>query len=100
MVTEEQVREILRDVTDPELGVGVVDLGLVYDISVGADRVTILMTVTTPACPMRAYLGREVETLRARLPGVRTVQVDLVWEPPWTPSMMSVAAKARLGWWA
>jgi len=60
----------------------------------------ILMTVTTPACPMRAYLGREVETLRVRLPGVRTVQVDLVWEPPWTPSMMSVAAKARLGWWA
>jgi len=67
VVTEEQVREILRDVMDPELGVSILDLGLVYDVSIGVDRIMIVMTTTTPACPMSAYLVHEVEaTLRAR----------------------------------
>jgi len=92
---------MLRGIMDPELGVSILDLGLVYDVSIGVDRIMIVMTTTTPACPMSAYLVQEVEaTLRARAPDVRAVRVDLVWEPPWRPAMMSDGAKAQLGWWA
>ena len=99
MITPEQVRAVLRRVTDPELGVNVVDLGLIYDVEVCDDQVRIALTMTTPACPMHAYLTDEIDAVvRMWVPGVRTVQVDVVWKPPWQPAMMSDQARALLGW--
>jgi metal-sulfur cluster biosynthetic enzyme len=98
-VTAETVREALRHVIDPELGMNVVDLGLVYRIDVKDGDVRVAMTMTTPACPLGESLTEEAEaTVRQNVRGARSVAVDLVWEPPWQPSMMSDAARERLGW--
>lgn len=98
-VTVDRVREVLRHVVDPELGINVVDLGLVYDVSVEDGRVTVAMTMTTPACPMGETLTEQAEArIQQNVPGVRSVMVDLVWDPPWRPAMMSDTAKEQLGW--
>jgi metal-sulfur cluster biosynthetic enzyme len=98
MISRDTVREVLRGVVDPELGVDVVDLGLVYSIEVHGGDVRVAMTMTIPACPMNAYLSEAAEAaLWERLPDARSVRVDLVWEPPWDPAMMSEAARQHLG---
>lgn len=98
-VTTESVRAALRHVIDPELGINVVDLGLVYEVSVQDGNVRVSMTMTTPACPLGETLSEQAEaTIRQNVPGVKSVMVDLVWDPPWRSSMMSDAAKERLGW--
>jgi metal-sulfur cluster biosynthetic enzyme len=95
----EDVRDALRAVIDPELGVNVVDLGLVYQVEVADRDVRVALTMTTPACPLGdALVGQAEEAIRTRLPDLARVQVDLVWDPPWTPRMMSDAARERLGW--
>ena len=92
------ILEALRDVLDPELGINVVDLGLVYDVEAHDGDVSVRMTMTTPACPLGESLSAEAEAaIRRKVPGVRSVKVDLVWDPAWNPSMMSGAAKERLG---
>jgi metal-sulfur cluster biosynthetic enzyme len=99
MTTPAEVNNVLRQVIDPELGINIVDLGLVYDISVAADQVTITMTMTTPACPLSGYLTEMAEyTLWRSLPQIGSVDINLVWDPPWTPHMMSDQAKRQLGW--
>ncbi|HYM69920.1 MAG TPA: metal-sulfur cluster assembly factor [bacterium] len=99
MITPEQVREVLRCINDPELGVNIVDLGLVYDIEVRDGSVRVALTMTTPACPLHAYFTDEIDAaVRVWVPGVRAVHVDVVWEPPWQPVMMSDQAKTLLGW--
>jgi metal-sulfur cluster biosynthetic enzyme len=98
MISEEDVLDVLRHVIDPELGINVVDLGLVYSASVDDGRIHIAMTMTTPACPMHSYLTDEARNLlMEELEGVEAVKVDLVWDPPWDPMMMSEAAKQQLG---
>ena len=98
-VTADEVREALRDVIDPELGINVVDLGLVYEVQVQDGNVSVAMTMTTPACPLGETLSEQAEaTIRQNVPGVKSVTIDLVWDPPWRPSMMSDAARERLGW--
>ncbi len=98
-MTAGTVREALRCVIDPELGLNVVDLGLVYDVTVEDGNVRVAMTMTTPACPLGETLTEQAEAaIRQTVLGVRSVTVDLVWEPPWRPAMMSDAAKAQLGW--
>ena len=93
------ILDALRDVIDPELGINVVDLGLVYDVEASDGDVSVRMTMTTPACPLGESLSGAAEAaIRRRMPGVRSVRVDLVWDPAWNPSMMSGAAKERLGW--
>jgi len=94
----EHVREALRSVTDPEIGINIVDLGLIYDIEVGPGELVIRMTMTAPACPMGAWLTGQVRQEAQRIAGARSVTVDVVWDPPWNPSMMSDAARDRLGW--
>jgi metal-sulfur cluster biosynthetic enzyme len=83
--TEAQVLEALREVLDPELGLSVVELGLIYDLAIRAGRVAITMTLTTPGCPihdaMTAWVGEAVR----QLPGVEDVEVRLTFDPPWTP---------------
>jgi metal-sulfur cluster biosynthetic enzyme len=93
-----RVTEALRQVVDPELGINIVDLGLVYGSEVRDGRVHVTMTMTTPACPMEELLMEMVHSAILReLSEARSVEVDLVWDPPWKPDMMSAAAKARLG---
>lgn len=93
------VRGMLRSVIDPELGVNIVDLGLVYEIAVATDGgVEIEMTLTTPGCPLGGFLDDQIRGCLAQLPQVRDVSVSLVWEPPWEPAAMSDAAREQLGW--
>jgi metal-sulfur cluster biosynthetic enzyme len=99
VTTPDDVRKALRHVADPEIGINIVDLGLVYAADVQDRHVRITMTTTTPSCPLGETLSREVvAAIRTRLPDVTAVSVDLVSEPPWEPSMMSDAAHAQLGW--
>ena len=99
--TKEQIIEALKPVQDPEIRIGVVDLGLVYDIDVtDAGEVTIKMTLTTPACPYGEILLAQVHRAVEELEGVTEVQVVLVWDPPWNPEeMCSDLAKDQLGIW-
>jgi metal-sulfur cluster biosynthetic enzyme len=98
MTTPEQIEEALRSVIDPELGINIVELGLVYGIDVTDGGVRVTMTMTTPACPLGESLADQAEAaIVQNVQGVRPVSVDLVWDPPWHPSMMSDAARARLG---
>lgn len=97
--TEEQVREALRAVDDPEIGVNIVDLGLVYRIEIDRELVRIEMTMTTPACPMGGLIADEVRrAVRALVRGGADVVVDLVWDPPWSPERMSASARQSFGW--
>ncbi len=99
MADDEQVWNALRTVIDPEIGINVVDLGLVYSVEVLGDKVRVAMTMTTQACPLHAYLTAAAEAaIRQFAPDVQTVQVDMVWDPLWSPAMMSDAAKQQLGW--
>jgi metal-sulfur cluster biosynthetic enzyme len=95
--TDTDIREALRTVIDPELGVNIVDLGLVYRIDVEGPRVRVEMTMTSPACPMGVYLKTLVEAaINGPVPGVQHVEVRLVWEPTWDPNMMSDAGRRQL----
>ena len=95
----ENLREALRRVIDPEAGMNIVDLGLVYDVTVSADGVRVLMTTTSPACPVGELIADEVRTaLRAALPAAMPIEVTLTWSPGWDSSMMSDAARRHFGW--
>lgn len=97
--TESALRDRLRRVVDPEAGLNIVDLGLVYRIDVTPSRVRIEMTMTSPACPLGEMITDEVkEVLGGALPAGCTAEVALVWEPPWEQSMMSAAGKKHFGW--
>jgi metal-sulfur cluster biosynthetic enzyme len=95
---EDVVRENLRTVVDPELGVNIVDLGLIYGIEVKESDVDVKMTLTSPACPLGAVIQAQVNTAVKKLPWVQNVKVDLVWSPRWDPRLMaSEDAKMELG---
>ncbi len=95
---KEEVIEVLRTVYDPEIPVNIYELGLVYETNVSpAGEVHIRMTLTSPGCPVAVSLPPEVEDKVLSVPGVRSVKVELVWDPPWNPGMMSDAAKLQLG---
>jgi FeS assembly SUF system protein len=94
----EQVIEALRRVYDPEIPVNIYDLGLVYELNLDeAGKVHIRMTLTAPNCPVAGSLPAEVEARVRAVNGVSDVKVELVFDPPWTPSRMSDAAKLQLG---
>jgi metal-sulfur cluster biosynthetic enzyme len=97
-MTESDVRAALYDVIDPELGINIVDLGLIYRVDLDDSSVTITMTMTSPACPLRDYLQDLVESaITARVPDARRVVVEIVTEPPWTEDLMSEDARRQLG---
>jgi metal-sulfur cluster biosynthetic enzyme len=99
MLTEEQVREALREVIDPEAGMNIVDLGLVYRIDAAEDRVQVAMTMTTPACPVGPMLVEQAQdAIRTVVSSSCIVAVELVWDPPWNAAMMSERAKQHFGW--
>ena len=95
---EESVIEVLRTVFDPEIPVNIYELGLVYNIDIRPKgEVVVRMTLTSPGCPVAGSLPPEVEHKVLSLPGIVSARVELVWDPPWNPSMMSEAAKLQLG---
>lgn len=97
-MTEGEIRDALRAVIDPEIGINIVDLGLVYGIEIAGGQVRVIMTMTTPACPLGDYLADLVErVIKQQFTGVEDLAVDLVWNPPWDPAMMSEAARRQLG---
>ena len=99
MATTEEITEALKQVYDPELNINVVDLGLVYGTEQDDDgNVHITMTLTSPGCPIGPMVGEMVQDALAPLEGVKQVDVDIVWTPPWRPEMMSEEAKLELGW--
>lgn len=97
-MTEAEVREAVRRVVDPELGVNIVDLGLVYGIDIDGARVRVVMTMTSPACPLGDYLKDAVaSTIREHVRDARDVEIVLVWKPAWSPDMMSDDVRRQLG---
>ncbi len=96
MVTKEEVLEAMKAVADPEIGMDVVNLGLVYDVQINGDRVYIKMTMTAPTCPVTPWLLAEAQRVVEEIPDVEAADVELVWEPPWTPDRMSDYAKEQL----
>jgi metal-sulfur cluster biosynthetic enzyme len=98
--TRDDVKEGLKNVYDPEIGINVVDLGLVYDADIEENGdVLVTMTLTSLGCPLGPVIVQEVANALRDLPGIGTVDVKLVWSPPWTPDMMSDEAKDELGIW-
>ncbi len=95
--TKEQIIEAIRTVYDPEIHVNIYDLGLVYDICVVNDSVTVNMTLTSAFCPAAETLPNEVEEAIKEIPEVKEVKLNIVWDPPWTKDMMSDEAKLELG---
>ncbi len=99
LVTESNVLEALKEVYDPELGMNVVDLGLVYGVSAERGQVRVTMTLTTPGCPLHASLAEAVRSaIELMVPGAESVAIDLIWEPPWTPDRITEAGREALGW--
>jgi metal-sulfur cluster biosynthetic enzyme len=95
---EDQIKAALDGVYDPEIGMSIVELGLVYDISVDEeDNVSIEMTLTSPGCPLGEMISHQIDHALKAI-GARSTRVDIVWSPPWTPEMMSEEAKEKLGW--
>ena len=98
MVSKEDVMKVLEGVIDPEIGLSVVDLGLIYEVNIDGGRVGIKMTLTTPGCPLAAFIAADAKRQVGAMEGVDEVDVDVVFEPPWSPDMMSEKAKKMLGY--
>ena len=98
MVTKEQVIEVLKKIYDPEIPVNIWELGLIYDIDIKGDDVTVLMTVTAPNCPIAETLPVDVRNDISKIEGVGNVVVNLTFDPPWDMSRLSEAAQLELGW--
>jgi metal-sulfur cluster biosynthetic enzyme len=96
-LTEATVLETLRQVIDPELGCNIVDLGLIYSIAITGTKIEVTMTLTTPGCPMHESIRWGVQNALHNISGVDAAQVDLVWDPPWHPSMMTEFGRAATG---
>jgi metal-sulfur cluster biosynthetic enzyme len=97
MPTKDEVVEALRGVEDPELGMDIVELGLVYDVEVEGPRVKVIHTLTSMGCPVGPMIQENVDQIVRELPEVEDVEVELTWDPPWSPEKMSEDAKFILG---
>ncbi len=98
MATEEQVTEALKNVYDPEIGINIVDLGLVYDLEVQDSSVNVDLTLTSMGCPAGPMIVQQIEEEIESVEGVEDVSVKIVWSPAWNLSMMSEDAKMELGY--
>ncbi len=99
-IESDAVREALKAVVDPEIGIDIVNLGLIYEVKIEENNIKVEMTLTGPGCPIGPMLQSQVYGIAAGFPGARNVQVDLVWSPPWDPrTMASEEAKDILGIW-
>ena len=96
-ITEEDVYEALEEVIDPELGLDFVSLGLVYDVDIEKEDVYVTFTLTTPACPIGPQVSEQMKEFVGDLPGVSAVHPKMIFDPPWSPEMMTDDAKFALG---
>ena len=97
MPTQQEITEVLKTCYDPEIPVNIVDLGLIYNIDINNSKVGIKMTLTAPGCPMSGMIMDEIKTKVGQVKGVKDVEVDMLWDPPWSPEKMSQEAKLQLG---
>ena len=97
MPTKEEVVEALRTVEDPELGMDIVELGLLYDVEVEGPKVKVSYSLTSMGCPAGPMIEEDIQSVASGVEGVQEVETDLVWDPPWTPERMSDDAKFILG---
>ena len=97
MPTKEEVVEALRQVEDPELGMDIVDLGLMYDVEVEGPKVKVIYTLTSMGCPVGPMIDEQINEVTRQVPGVEEVETELTWDPPWSPEKMSDDAKFILG---
>jgi metal-sulfur cluster biosynthetic enzyme len=95
--TKEEVTEALKQVEDPELGMDIVDLGLLYDVEIEGPKVKVIHSLTSMGCPAGPMIQENIHEVTAAMPGVDEVEVELTWDPPWTPELMSDDAKFILG---
>ena len=96
-LAEPLILETLRQVIDPEIDCNIVDLGLIYGIHIDGGKVAVQMTLTTPGCPMHESIGWGVKNALLSLEGVEEAEVEIVWDPPWNPAMMTDDGRARVG---
>ncbi len=96
-VTQESVLNVLSEVYDPEIPIDIVNLGLIYGIDIDGSKVNIRMTMTAPGCPASTQIAGESKALVEQMPGVESVEIELVWDPPWDPSKMSEEAQQSMG---
>ena len=97
MPTKEQVVDALRAVEDPELGMDIVELGLLYDVEVDGPKVKVIHTLTSMGCPVGPMIQENIDQIARSMPEVEDVEVELTWDPPWSPEKMSDDAKFILG---
>jgi metal-sulfur cluster biosynthetic enzyme len=97
MPTKEEVVEALRQVEDPELGMDIVELGLMYDVEVEGPKVHVTYSLTSIGCPVGPMIQEQIQEFAAQVPGVEEVDAELTWDPPWSPERMSEDAKFILG---
>ena len=97
MPTREEVVDALRQVEDPELGMDIVELGLLYDVEVEGPKVKVSYSLTSMGCPAGPMIEEDIQNVASGVEGVQEVETDLVWDPPWTPERMSDDAKFILG---
>ena len=97
LLDEHLILETLRQVVDPEIDCNIVDLGLIYSSRIEGRKVTVQMTLTTPGCPMHESIALGVKNALLNVEGVEGAEVEIVWDPPWNPSMMSDYGRARVG---
>jgi metal-sulfur cluster biosynthetic enzyme len=97
MPSKEEVTEALKQVEDPELGMDIVDLGLLYDVEIEGPKVKVIHSLTSMGCPAGPMIQESIHDVTAQVPGVEEVEVELTWDPPWTPDKMSDDAKFILG---
>lgn len=93
----EEINEALREVIDPELGIDIVNLGLVYGVGEEDGKVDVVMTLTTPGCPMHGTIRADVERRLRQLPWLKDLSVHVTYNPPWTPERLSPRARILLG---
>lgn len=97
--TRELVLEALTAVEDPEVGLNVVELGLIYGVEIDQDAIRVRMTMTSPSCPLAGQIKTDAEdALRRRFPEARSIGIDLVWDPPWGPELLPAETRAKMGW--
>lgn len=89
MATKEEILDALRDIYDPEIPINIVDLGLIYDVKIDDQRVNLKMTLTAPGCPLSFTLANQVKDRLLSLPGITEANVEIVWDPPWTPERIN-----------
>ena len=97
MPTKEEVFEALRQVEDPELGMDIVELGLLYDVEVDGPLVKVTHSLTSMGCPAGPMIQEDIDRIAREVPGVEDVDIELTWDPPWTPDRMTEDARDQLG---